>query len=40
MIDEMKLAVKSQRDLKLADVFDFSFVRKTNEELKLSGWKP
>ena len=40
MIDEMKLAVKSQRDLKLADVFDFSFVRKANEELKSSGWKP
>lgn len=40
MVDEMKRATKSQRDMKIADVFDFSFVRKANEELKASGWKP
>jgi NitT/TauT family transport system substrate-binding protein len=40
MIDEMKAATKIQRDLKFADVFDFSFARKANEELKASGWKP
>lgn len=40
MIDEMKAATKAQRDMKLADVFDFSFARKANEELKASGWKP
>jgi len=40
MIDEMKAAVMTQRDMKIADVFDFSFVRKANEELKASGWKP
>jgi hypothetical protein len=40
MIDEMKLATKSTRDMKIGDVFDFSFVRKANDELKASGWKP
>jgi len=40
MIDEMKAAVKSHKDLRFADVFDFSFARKANEELKASGWKP
>jgi len=40
MVDEMKRAIKSQRDMKIADVFDFSFVRKANEELKASAWKP
>ena len=40
MIDEMKRATKTQRDMKVNDVFDFSFVRNANEELKLSGWRP
>jgi hypothetical protein len=40
MIDEMKRATKTQRDMKVTDVFDFSMVRKANEELKLSGWRP
>jgi ABC-type nitrate/sulfonate/bicarbonate transport system substrate-binding protein len=40
MIDEMKLATKSTRDMKIGDVFDFSFVSKANEELKANGWKP
>ena len=40
MIDEMKAATKTTRDMKFADVFDFSFARKANEELKASGWKP
>ena len=40
MIDEMKAATKTTRDVKLTDVFDFSFARKANEELKASGWKP
>jgi hypothetical protein len=40
MIDEMKAATKTQRDMKFADVFDFTFARKANEELKASGWKP
>lgn len=40
MIDEMKAATKTQREMKFADVFDFSFARKANEELRVSGWKP
>lgn len=40
MIDEMKKATKTQRDMKVNDVFDFTFVRKANEELKMSGWRP
>jgi hypothetical protein len=40
MIDEMKRATKTQRDMKVNDVFDFSMVRKANEELKMSGWRP
>ena len=40
MIDEIKRATKTQRDMKVSDVFDFSFVRKANEELKMSGWRP
>ncbi len=40
MIDEMKAATKTQREMKFADIFDFSFARKANEELKASGWKP
>jgi ABC-type nitrate/sulfonate/bicarbonate transport system substrate-binding protein len=40
MIDEMKRATKTQRDMKVNDVFDFSWVRKANEELKNSGWRP
>jgi ABC-type nitrate/sulfonate/bicarbonate transport system substrate-binding protein len=40
MIDEIKRATKTQRDMKVNDVFDFSWVRKANEELKMSGWRP
>jgi ABC-type nitrate/sulfonate/bicarbonate transport system substrate-binding protein len=40
MIEDMKKATKVQRDIKTGDVFDLSFVRKANEELKASGWKP
>lgn len=40
MIDDMKRTTKVQRDIKVADVFDLSFVKKANEELKASGWKP
>src|SRR5918995_35238 len=40
MIDEMKRATKTQRDMKVNDVFDFSLVRKANEEIKTSGWRP
>ena len=40
MIDEMKRATKTQRDMKVNDVFDFTWIRKANEELKMSGWRP
>ena len=40
IIDDMKKATKVQREIKTADIFDLSFVRKANEELKASGWKP
>jgi NitT/TauT family transport system substrate-binding protein len=40
MIDEMKKNTRVQRDIKISDVFDLSFVKKANEELKAAGWKP
>jgi ABC-type nitrate/sulfonate/bicarbonate transport system substrate-binding protein len=40
MIDDMKRTTKVQRDIKVADIFDLSFVKKASEELKSSGWKP
>jgi hypothetical protein len=29
-----------QREIRVGDVFDLSFVKKANEEIKTSGWKP
>jgi len=40
MIDDMKKTTKVQRDIKVPDVFDLSFVKKANAELQASGWKP
>jgi len=40
MIDDMKKATKVQREIKTADIFDLSFVRKASEELQAAGWKP
>ena len=40
MIDEMKKTTKVQREIKISDVFDLSFVKKANEELKTASWKP
>ncbi|HXV48010.1 MAG TPA: ABC transporter substrate-binding protein [Candidatus Binatia bacterium] len=40
MIDDMKKTTKVQRDIKVPDIFDLSFVKKANQELKASGWKP
>ena len=40
MIEEMKKTTKVQRDIKISDIFDLTFVKKANEELKTSGWKP
>jgi hypothetical protein len=35
----MKKTTKVQREIKVADIFDLSFVR-ANIELKSSSWKP
>lgn len=40
LIDDMKKTTKVNREIKVTDVFDFSFVRKANEEIKASGWRP
>ena len=40
MIDSMKITTKVQREVKVNDVFDLTFVKKAHEELKNSGWKP
>jgi NitT/TauT family transport system substrate-binding protein len=40
MIDAMKKTTKVQRDIKVGDVFDLSFVKKASEELKTTGGKP
>jgi NitT/TauT family transport system substrate-binding protein len=40
MIEDMKRTTKVQRDIKVGDIFDLSFVKKANEQLKSSGWKP
>ena len=40
MIEEMKKTTKVQRDIKISDIFDLTFVKKAAEELKSSGWKP
>ena len=40
IIEDMKRTTKVQRDIKVGDVFDLSFVKKANEELKTSGWRP
>ena len=40
MIDEMKKTTKVQREIKVSDVFDLTFVKKANDELKNRGWKP
>jgi NitT/TauT family transport system substrate-binding protein len=40
MIDDMKKTTKVQRDIKVGDIFDLSFVKKASAELKSNGWKP
>jgi len=40
MIDDMRRTTKVQRDIKVGDVFDLSFVKKADAELQASGWKP
>jgi ABC-type nitrate/sulfonate/bicarbonate transport system substrate-binding protein len=40
MINDMKRTTKVQRDIKVGDIFELSFVKKANDELRASGWKP
>jgi ABC-type nitrate/sulfonate/bicarbonate transport system substrate-binding protein len=40
MIEEMKKTTKVQREIKIGDIFDLSFVKKANNELTAAGWKP
>jgi NitT/TauT family transport system substrate-binding protein len=40
MINDMIKSTKVQREMKVTDAFDLSFVKKANEDLKAAGWKP
>ena len=40
MIAAMKKTTKVQRDIKVSDVFDLTFVKKANEDIKTKNWKP
>ena len=40
LIEDMRKTTGVKRDIRIGDLFDLSFVRKANEELKASGWKP
>ncbi len=40
IIDDARKSIGVTKEIKVSDIFDFSFARKANEELKASGWKP
>jgi NitT/TauT family transport system substrate-binding protein len=40
MINDMIKTTKVQREMKVGDVFELSFVKKVNDDLKASGWRP
>jgi ABC-type nitrate/sulfonate/bicarbonate transport system substrate-binding protein len=40
IIEDMRKTTKTQRELKVSDAFDLSFVKKAAAELRASGWKP
>ncbi len=40
MIEDMRKNIGVKKEFKVTDVFDLSFVRKANEDLQASGWKP
>lgn len=40
MIDEMRRTTKTQREIKVPEIFELSYVKKANAELKASGWRP
>jgi len=40
VIDDAQRAAGVKKDLRTADYFDFSFLRKAREQLKVNGWRP
>jgi hypothetical protein len=40
MINDMIKTTKVQREMKVMDAFDLTFVKKANEDLKAAGWRP
>ena len=40
VIDEAQRGAGVKKDVRTADYFDFSFLRKAREQLRVSGWKP
>jgi len=40
MINDMIKTTKVQREMKVADVFDLTFVKKVNDDLNAAGWRP
>ena len=40
MINDMIKTTKVQREMKVSDVFDLSFVKKVNDDLNAAGWRP
>lgn len=40
MIDAMKKTTKTDRDIKVSDIFDLSYIKKAAADLNASGWKP
>ena len=40
VIDDAQRAAGVKKEVRTADYFDFSFLRKVREQLKASGWRP
>jgi NitT/TauT family transport system substrate-binding protein len=40
VVDEAQRGAGVKKDIRTGDYFDFSFLRKAREQLKISGWKP
>jgi ABC-type nitrate/sulfonate/bicarbonate transport system substrate-binding protein len=40
LMEDMKLRLKINRVVNVSEVFDFSFVERANDQLRISGWEP
>jgi len=40
LIEDMRKTTGVRREIRAGEIFDFTFTRKANEELKVSGWRP